>query len=919
MHNDYRITIERFSGSFEMQTNSTLAKAIRFALIGGAATAALSTSIASAADNEAKVERIEVTGSRIKRTDMETATPITVLSADDMAKQGFTNIQDALQSLTSSTSAMTTQSVHGFTPAASSISLRNAGASRTLTLINGKRLNQYPKPAGGTDNFVDTANLPMEAVERIEILKSGGSAIYGADAVGGVVNIILKRDFEGVALKYRHGDTTEGGGESDRIALSLGQSSDKGNISTFLELTDNGQLKATDRENFGLHTDKVQYSPYSSYSSYGARISGGPKGNTTATSISQERCTAEGFFWDTANSRCGFDRSQWRDLAPQTTRFISSTNFNYELSDDVSFVSRLDFAQAKSITRIEPMAVDNYKVKVAGNDITLDVDLDPSLTKTFNKTTGLGGDFANAQDGTYTYIRRLHEFGNREGETNTRNYFFTAGLEGMLADDYSWDVSANYGRTNLDIFSSGFASVGSMFSYLAKGANGNSMLAPISASDIESVEYTPFERAQSTQKNVQANISGLAFEMPAGDAEFSYGAEYTTQDYESDTDSESKKGNILSRGGSSGAGERAYWATYTELRIPILEDLTVSTAVRYDRYDDFGGNVSPQVTVEYRPAEELLIRGAISKVFRAPDMHRVYGDATQGFGSVIDFKQCQALGGSPGVKSTDTTIDSVCNELHIDTTTGANKDLTAETGYTANLGAVYGGEGIDASFDIWEWKLDDMVSDIDSSKAAREYVTYDNMLTRDAAGTITHVNATAQNLAFQKVRGIDFTTGYGWDMSDLGDMRLSLNGTYILLSEGQTDPTADIDDDIEDGALPQYKLNLVFTWNLDDFQNTLGAYHTARMHGSSFKSFKKSALDKNKAFDESAHEIASQTKWNLTSAYHFSDTAKLTAGVMNLFNAGPNFDPTDTGWPHYDRSTFDARGREWFAEVEVKF
>jgi iron complex outermembrane recepter protein len=902
-----------------MQTNSILAKAVRFVLIGGAATAALTTSSVFAADSQAKVERIEVTGSRIKRTDMETATPITVLSADDMAKQGFTNIQDALQSLTSSTSAMTTQSVHGFTPAASSISLRNAGASRTLTLINGKRLNQYPKPADGTDNFVDTANLPMEAVERIEILQSGGSAIYGADAVGGVVNIILKRDFEGVAIKYRHGDTTLGGGESDRIALSLGQSSDKGNLSTFLEFTDNGQLKATDREKFGLHTDKVQYSPYSSYSSYGARIAGGPKGNTTAGSISQERCTAEGFFWDAANARCGFDRSQWRDLAPESNRFISSTTFNYELSEDVSLVSRLDFAQAKSITRIEPMAVDNYNVKVAGDDITLTVDVDPTLSKTFNKTTGLGGDFANAQNGDYYYVRRLHEFGNREGETNTRNYFYTIGLEGVLADEYSWDASANYGRTNLDIFSSGYASAGSMFSYLSKGENGNSMLRPMTASEVESVEYSPFERAQSTQKNVQANISGTAFEMPVGDAEFAFGAEYTTQDYESDTDSESKKGNILSRGGSSGAGERSYWATYTELRIPVLEDLTVNTAVRYDRYDDFGGNVSPQITVEYRPIDELLVRGSISKVFRAPDMHRVYGDATTGFGQVIDFKQCQALGGSPGVKSTDPTLDAVCNELHIDTTTGANKDLSAETGYTANLGTVYGGENINASFDIWEWKLDDMVSDIDASKAAREYNTYANMLTRDAAGTITHVNATAQNLAFQKVRGIDLTAGYGWDMADLGDMKLNLNGTYILLSEGQTDPTAAIDDNLEDGALPQYKLNLVFTWSIEDFQNTLGAYHTARMHGSSFKSFKKSALDKNLPFDESAHEIASQTKWNLTSAYHFSDSAKLTAGIMNLFNAGPNFDPTDTGWPHYDRSTFDARGREWFAEVEVKF
>jgi len=900
-----------------MLPNSKLAKAVRFALITGAATAALSAPAVYAASDDESVERIQVTGSRIKRTDMETATPVTVLSADDMAKQGFTNIQDALQSLTSTTSAMTTQSVHGFTPAASSISLRNAGANRTLTLINGKRLNQYPKPAGGTDNFVDTANLPMEAVSRIEVLKSGGSAIYGADAVGGVINIILKKDFEGVALKYRLGDTSEGGGGSDRIALSIGASSDRGNVSSFMEFTTNEQLKATDRENFGLHTDKVPYSEFSAYSSYGARIAGGPKDNTTAGSLSPEECTAGGFLWIPERNLCGFDRSKWRDLEPESSRFISSTNFNYELADEVTFVGRLDFAEAKSTTRIEPMGVADYDVNVTGDDVTVSAG---DLSKTFdNKGTALGGDFANAEDGDYYYVRRLHEFSNRMGKTKTRNYFFTAGLEGVLADEYDWDASVNYGRTNVDVFRGGYATVGGVFDYITAGDNGTSFLDPISKDTVEAASYTPFEQAQSTQKNVQANITGTAFEMPEGDAMFSFGAEYTEQDYESASDSESAKGNILTTGGSSGAGDRSYWASYAELSLPVLDTLTVEAALRYDRYSDFGGNLSPQITVEYRPLDELLLRGSITSVFRAPDMHRVYGDATDGFNSVIDFKQCQAMGGTPGKPNSDPQLNEICNELHIDTTTGANKDLEAETGYTANLGAVWGDDSLNASFDLWEWKLDDMVSDISASKAAREYETYENMITRDADGTITHVNAVAMNLAYQKVRGIDMTAGYGWELNEFGELKLNFQGTYILLSEGQTDPTAAIDDDIDDGGLPQYRANLVLSYFIEDFEATLGAYHTARMHGMSYKSFKKSAEDAGEAFDESAHEVASQTKWNLTAGYNITDDIKVKAGVVNLFDAGPNFDPTATSWPHYDRSVYNARGREWFLEGEVKF
>ncbi|QYK02765.1 TonB-dependent receptor plug domain-containing protein [Shewanella psychrotolerans] len=902
-----------------MQPNSILAKAVRFALIGGAATAVLSAPAVYAADED-KVERIEVTGSRIKRTDMETATPVTVMSADDMAKQGFTNVQDALESLTSTTGAMTTQSVHGFTPAASSISLRGAGANRTLTLINGKRLNQYPKPSGGTDNFVDTANLPMEAVQRIEILQSGGSAIYGADAVGGVINIVLKKDFEGAAIKYRHGDTTNGGGGSDRIALSLGTSSDRGNVSTFIEFTDNERLNATDRKNFGLHTDKVPHSEFSSYSSYGARIAAVAREDETIPvgqrKLTPEECTAGGFLW--TGSTCGFDRSEWRDLQPKSSRFISSTNFNYELADDVSFVGRLDFAEAKSTTNIEPMAINDYDITVAGNGVTVS---NGNLSKTFNdKTTALGGDFANAEDGDYYYVRRLHEFSNRAGETKTRNYFFTAGFEGTVADEYSWDASVNYGRTNVDVFRSGYATIGGMFDYITDGANGNSLLKNMSAEDVEQASYSPFEKAQSTQKNVQANISGAAFQMQGGEAQFAFGAEYTKQDYETNTDSESKKGNILTTGGSSGAGERSYWATYAELSMPVLDQVTVNAAVRYDRYDDFGGNVSPQLTVEYRPLDELLVRGSVSSVFRAPDMHRVYGDATKGFSTVIDFKQCTALGGVPGTAyDNNPALNEVCKELHIDTTTGSNKDLEPETGYTANIGAVWGSDSLNASIDLWEWKLDDMVSDIGASKAAREYEQYEDMITRDASGKITHINDVAQNLAYQKVRGLDITAGYNWDLNNFGELKLNFNGTYILLSEFQLSPTDPVEDDIDNGGLPQYRANLVLGYFIEDFEATLGAYHTARMHGIEYKTFKEAALEDHEVFDESAHEVASQTKWNLTAGYTFNDTFKLKAGVVNLFDQGPNFDPTDTSWPHYPRSAYNARGREWFIEGEVKF
>ncbi|MBM7073311.1 TonB-dependent receptor [Shewanella sp. 202IG2-18] len=912
-----------------MQANSLLAKAIRVALISSAGLATIAVGVAQAAgeSGDSSVERIQVTGSRIKRTDLESANPVTVLDASDLSNQGFTNVQDALENLSATTGAVTTQSVHGFTPAATAISLRGAGANRTLTLINGKRLNQYPRALGGTSNFVDTSSIPLDAVQRIEVLQSGASAIYGADAVGGVVNIILKRDFDGFAAKYRRAGTTEGGGGSDKVSISMGSSSDRGNVSNFTEFSSNEQLKANERANFGINTDKVPYSPFSSYSSYGARIAGGPVGSDVRQ-LTPEQCQNLGLFYDVANKRCGYDRSMQRDLAPESTRFNNTTLFNYELMDDLTMVGRLDFSKTKSTTRIEPSSSDNIDVKVSGGE--LDVSqvrsgLDDSeanrFTKHFDdKTSALNGDFANAADGDYYYIRRLNGLGQRVGETNGENYYGSLGLEGSLGDNYSWDVSGNYGKSYIDVYNHGYTTYQKMFDYVTAGDNGNSLLSNIPDDALAQMSYSPYQRADSSLLNFQANITGPAFELfNDQEADFAFGAEWSKQDYNANSDSESMLGNVVGTGGSSGQGDRRFWATYGELKVPVLDELTFDLAARYDRYSDFGGNVTPSIAVEYRPTDEWLLRGSWNRVFRAPDMQRVYGNPTQGFSTVVDFKKCEELGGIPNTSyPDDPQKNTVCNELHINSTTGANPDLKPEKGYTANIGAVYGGDQLSASVDLWQWKLDDMVNQVSASRQAREYAAYESTITRDASGTITHIQSTALNLSYQEVRGIDAELGYDFDLNSLGELKLIGRSTYLLKSESQLDSVSPVDDDIDDGGLPKLKGNIVATWNYGDFTTALSGYYTGRHHGVNYKSFKESAEENNEKFKESDYEVGSYFRWNLTGTYHYNDDIDFQTGLLNMFNRGPNFDPTDSSWPHYERSLFNAVGRQWFIEASVK-
>ena len=713
------------------------------------------------------------------------------------------------------------------------------------------------------------------------------------------------------------GTQPKAGGGNNQVSISMGTSNDRGNVSDFLEFSSNEQLKANERANFGIDTDKVPHSPFSRYSSYGARIAPLTTGAGGQRVLSEAECNARGLFYDTANSRCGYDRSKQRDLGPESNRFTNTTVFNYELMEDLTLVGRVDFSKSKSITRIEPTATDGVRVTVAGNGLDVNA---YGLTKHYDdKSKALGGDFANATDGTYAYIRRLNGLGQREGETNGENYYGSLGLEGIIDDDYSWDVSSNYGKSYVDVYNHGYTTNQKVYDYVTSGENGQSLLDDIPDDALNTMSYSPYSRATSSLLNFQANITGPAFELfNEQQADFALGAEWSKQDYTADSDSESMAGNVVGTGGSSGQGERRFWATYGELKIPVIDELTFDLATRYDRYSDFGGNLTPSIAVEYRPTDEWLLRGSWNRVFRAPDMQRVYGDPTEGFSTVVDFKRCEELGGIPNQPSTDPVTNEVCNELHIDSTTGANPDLKPEKGYTANLGAVYGGDQLSASMDLWQWKLDDMVNQVSAARQAREYDTYANTIIRDANGTITHIQSTALNLSFAEVRGLDGELGYNFDLNELGELKLIGRSTYLLKSESQLDSASPVDDDIDDGGLPKLKGNVVATWNYDNFSTTLGGYYTGRHHGINYKSFKEAAEEEGTAFNESDYEVGSYLRWNLTGTYHVTDDVEFQTGILNLFDKGPNFDPTDSSWPHYERSLFNARGREWFIEASMK-
>lgn len=884
-----------------MSTQTAVAKAVRFGLFAMGAMAMSAQAQDEIAQAGAQVERIEITGSRIKRTDLENASPVVVVSADDIEKGGFNSVQDVLGNLSqNSGGSMTQQEVHGFTPAASAVNLRGVGAGRVLTLINGKRVPKYPFGAGGTDSFVDTANIPLGAIERIEILTTGASAIYGSDAMGGVINIILKKDVEQTNLKYRFSDTVDGGLRNNQFSFMTGVSSDDANLTFFAEYEDRTALKGSDRPEWG--TDVIPGQPYAGYSSYGANLV--TADNKLVSTLTPEQCEARGYEV-LANGRCGFDRSAQRDFMPEQKRYSTMVNLTKELGDDHQLYARMDYTHASTFTEIESATMGNdLMFNVAGDQVTI-FNKNKGLSQSFDKDVAFGGDFAAAADGDYYYTRRLSELGPRTSDFETNNFSFLVGGKGYLTDNIEYDTSWSIARQTVESRSTGSPTFQGMFDYLTSGDNGKSLFDVISAEDAAMLNYEGSKKGQSTLSNFTAGITGEGFELPAGALAYAVGVEYGKEWFYDKSDSFTSNGGVIGKGGSSAEGEREQYAAYAEVAVPVLENLTMTLAGRYDYYDDasdVGGQFSPQVAIEYRPVDNLLIRGLYAETFRAPDMQRLFGEPTSAYSTVIDTPRCEAYGECDKIESLPITV-------------GANAELEAETGKNYNLGMVWDYNDFNLTLDYWMVDIDNLVNDPSAQYILDHADAFDDKIVRDENGKLIQVNTQAINMSSQKTSGIDFSMGYRYDSGDFGEWSARFEGTYLLEWEEQLTPdSAPLDLIDGEGSAPQLRANLNLGWGLDDFSTNVLIKYIDGMNGQNMDYFVDNGFDADYAVTVDSH-----VEVNWAASYMVNDAIKLSTGINNLFDAGPEIDYTQTTWPHYPRSYYSVVGREYYFIVEMTF
>ncbi|MGL4921542.1 TonB-dependent receptor [Aeromonas sp. 30P] len=851
-----------------MLRKSRISAAIAFALASLAAAPSVS---AEEGQNVEKLQKIKVTGSRISRVDVEGATPVVSVSKAQIEQSGQQTVADYLKQASYN-------SFGGFSPSSGSsaqsqatVGLRGLGEDRTLVLLNGKRIAGSPS-MGGTAINLNT--IPMAAVERVEVNLDGGSALYGSDAIGGVINVILKEGFEGLTFQGRIGSPTEEGGDEQSGSIVSGISGEKGSLMMVYEHDVKDEIYYKDR-------DYLAKQGAESPSLYGRNIKGvdAATGKTVTRTLNGVDCESTGAGFVTKGTACRFDFAQVAAKTASRTRDTVYVNGRYHINDNVDFVPQMIGSRVTSFGRFAP----------AAGDFTVDGSTPESAAVLS------ANNFSTAKAATVYY--RFNNVGPRDNEVTDLTGTLNLGFEGVVpteaVGDLEWNAGYMYSKTDNQSIGNGYVLEPAVQTQVNSG---NFVNGSFSADATKDLSYT-------TSRNSKMDFfqwyGGLGWEMgelPAGPVSWYLGAEYNDWVYSDTYDSQSEAGNVLGSSGNSGSGVRDVFATYIESLIPITEQIELNLAGRYDKYSDFGSAFSPKASLRYQPLDQLMFRTSWSQSFRAPGLNDLYAADAQSADFAKDYVSCQANGVAN------------CAEEQYETTRQSNKNLKEETANTFTIGTAYNPlDNLNLSLDYYYIKIDDVIQlATTQTQFYQELNTGSNPnVIRDANGDVEKVYAGMVNLGQLKTSGIDFKADYKYDFNTF-TLRYDFGGTYILQYEEGLFAGGPMIDKKGWNGKPDLRLNSGIganfpqLWNLDTYLST-----------NYIDSQSQDYVD-----DKEEGHIASNTIWNLNVAVDTSWNAKIQTGVKNMFNRGPSL--SNDGFT-YDEDLYGIDGRVYYIDYTQKF
>jgi iron complex outermembrane receptor protein len=671
-----------------MQKNKFLAQSIRLALLGSVAASIGSFNVVAAEDEvlteAVKIEKIKVTGSRLRSTDLQGFSPVQVINASDIDVSSVTNIQELLLKNPAFGTPGISRTNSNFSTAsagASTIDLRNLGTSRTLVLVNGRR---FVAGIPG-ESAVDLNSIPTQFIERIEIMTGGASAIYGSDAVAGVVNIIYKEGFEGIEFDVQSGQSSEGDSEDTQVQFTMGTTSGdgKGNIMIHGAYNNQGAVYSRDRDRSavdqaslgayftGLPEDMftAERPFYSSYSPQGRFFSG----DDQYTYDSQGNLVAG---WSTNGSDTqeanGFNRSAYRTIAIPTERYLLATSGKYEFTDGWNAFLEGTYASTQTATALEPFPMASDDVfGASGGQMPIEYEsFIESMTSPgeYERTVVRNAFVPDAiynsafdEDGDglkdIYFTRRLADVSARGNVADRDTFRIVAGFEGEITDGWYTDAYYGYGQTKESQVSSGQFNSLNFRSALAavKDDDGNIICKDADARSEGCVPVSVFgagsitpEGAQyiqapgllstfTSQKIAGWNISGDVVELPAGSAGIAAGVEYREEYSRSEFDALQQSGLNGGNAIPRTEGKFDVMEYFAEVNIPLLSDaflaeqLNLRGAYRYSDYSTVGNTDSWNIALDWAPIEEVRFRAIRAQSTRAPNINELFSPPSQDF------------------------------------------------------------------------------------------------------------------------------------------------------------------------------------------------------------------------------------------------------------------------------------------------
>ena len=822
--------------------------ALASTLASGAATAQ------EASSGTTNLDRIEITGSRIRQVDIETAQPVLSISRAEIESQGFSSVADILQTI----SAAGTPAFSRASPLTSNqeaggqyISLRNLGAQRTLVLVNGKRLGISP------NGYQDISQIPTVMVERVEVLKDGASSIYGSDAMAGVINIITRKNFDGAQFNVYTGQYSQGDGAKEDYDFMVGFSGEKGSITVAAAYHNEDPVWAKDR---WFSKDTRPGVPSSSLTTVGQWGNWALPGTSAwyAPNRGSNALGSANFHPQTMDDTSNTN-DQMQLLTPLETRTLY-VNANYDIFDNVRFTSDLGYTKRSSQRQIAGYPTQSTAIGAP-----------MSAQSYFNPTGGTSA---------VNWRRRGWEV-PRTTDTDVTTWRFTAALEGSfdIGDHYfDWDAGYLFTESDTSITNNGNfyipavqAAVGPSFMNSTGQIQCGTAANPIALTSC--VPWNPFagfgtgavanslddkavrdylfreEHAKGDTKTTMyfANLAGKLFTLPAGDLAFAVGYESRKEQGGFYPDAIAQSGNSTNLASGPTSGSYDLDEFYAELNIPLLADvafakeLSLSVASRYSDYNTFGDTTNSKFGLKWKPTDSLLIRGTWSEGFRAPTIGNLYGGGSQtfttGFADPCDTvygiakgsAKCLADAGAGyrQLKQGFVPTTSRTDQTPVPFTSGSNPNLQPENSESKTLGFVYSPsyvEGLSVAVDWWNIRIDNtMVSDSPNLILEDCYVGLIESrcanFTRDPSTKIvTNLVYGLRNAGYTEAEGFDFDINYAFETS-IGRFAAKWGTTYLSKYEVKSTNDVTTVPNQYAGRADYFRIksNLGLTWKLEDW------------------------------------------------------------------------------------------------------